>query len=249
LPINIFVQFLAGPKDVRGTSFGFLLKGIALITLVVAPVLLLLELQIQFLPYHDLTSAWAVRIVLLADVLLIWWLWRRLLDGERKLVKVRAYRPWISKKIDRFFRTIRRATPALWFILSIMVVWFSWCVAVIPGEWQRIATKDSLYQFWFHGEVDPNTHRRLSLFSNTLVLPGFNIYEILKVDDPKKITWRDYLISLQGRDLRGAVFDQAFLERVNARNARLEGASFKYANLQGAKAQRRESPAGSPGVY
>jgi hypothetical protein len=50
LPSNIFVQILAGPPELRTGIFGFLLKLIALTTLVVFPILLLLLLQIQFLP-------------------------------------------------------------------------------------------------------------------------------------------------------------------------------------------------------
>jgi hypothetical protein len=52
LPPNILVQFLAGPRDVRRGVFGWLLKGIAWISLVIAPVLLLLLIQVQFLPYY-----------------------------------------------------------------------------------------------------------------------------------------------------------------------------------------------------
>jgi hypothetical protein len=42
LPSNIFVQFLAGPRDIRKGCLGSLLKAIAWISLVVGPVLLLL---------------------------------------------------------------------------------------------------------------------------------------------------------------------------------------------------------------
>src|SRR5271166_6893428 len=48
LPSNIFVQFLAGPADIRGGLFGLSLRTIAWVTLVIAPVLLLLLMQIQF---------------------------------------------------------------------------------------------------------------------------------------------------------------------------------------------------------
>jgi hypothetical protein len=41
LPSNIFIQFLAGPRDVRESAFGWLLRAIAWVTLVIAPVLLL----------------------------------------------------------------------------------------------------------------------------------------------------------------------------------------------------------------
>ncbi len=53
LPSNVFVQFLAGPKSSREGAFGRSLRAIGWITLVVAPVLLLMLLQVQFLPYHN----------------------------------------------------------------------------------------------------------------------------------------------------------------------------------------------------
>ncbi len=56
LPSNIFIQFLAGPSDLREGWFGWLLRVIAWITLVITPVLLLLMMQIQFLPYHSYLS-------------------------------------------------------------------------------------------------------------------------------------------------------------------------------------------------
>jgi hypothetical protein len=52
LPSNIVVQFLAGPSDIREGGLGWLLRAVAWISLVIGPVLLLLLLQIQFLPYH-----------------------------------------------------------------------------------------------------------------------------------------------------------------------------------------------------
>ena len=52
LPSNIFVQFLAGPRDIREGGLGLILKAIAWSSLVVGPVLLLLLIQVQFLPYH-----------------------------------------------------------------------------------------------------------------------------------------------------------------------------------------------------
>jgi hypothetical protein len=53
LASNIFVQMLAGPPELRGGPFGWLLRLIATVTLVVAPVLLLMLIQIRFLPYHS----------------------------------------------------------------------------------------------------------------------------------------------------------------------------------------------------
>jgi hypothetical protein len=82
LPSNIFVQFLAGPESVRASALGFALRAIAWITLVVAPVLLLLLMQVQFLPFHSSFVTWTQRLALAADLGIIWWLWRKILSGR-----------------------------------------------------------------------------------------------------------------------------------------------------------------------
>ena len=218
LPSNIFVQFLAGPSDVRNTKFGQLLRSIAWLTLVVGPIALLLELQIQFLPYHGMQLTWLHRFALILDLLLLWWLWERILVGydKRRGGSIRA--SWSKFLLGA---------------CSIVTIWFSCTLAIIPGEWQEVVTVRPLYKLFFHGDVDPNTHRRLSLLSNTLVLPRFNVYDALKVDDPKKVVWREHLLSMRGRELSGAVFDGAFLERTDAQGAELQGASFVNADLRG----------------
>jgi hypothetical protein len=58
LPSNIFVQYLAGPNEVRTGVMGFMLRLIALITLVIFPIALLVFFQLQFLPYHSAPITW-----------------------------------------------------------------------------------------------------------------------------------------------------------------------------------------------
>ena len=62
LPSNIFVQFLAGPREVRTGIVGFMLRLIAQISLVAGPLALLICFQLQFLPYHDEPIVWWHRI-------------------------------------------------------------------------------------------------------------------------------------------------------------------------------------------
>jgi uncharacterized protein YjbI with pentapeptide repeats len=234
LPSNIFVQFLAGPDDIRDSWFGLLLKAIAWTTLVIGPVLLLLLLQIQFLPYHHGPITWTHRLVLLVDLLLVWWLWRKILAGrgDSRRRKVR----WLL---------------VLGVVSSFAALIFSWAVATYPGEWQenfpsiRVIPTDwfwgerpteqptelvSLHEWFFAGQVDIITRRRGSLFSNTLVLPGFDIYEALKIDDPAKA----HSIDLRGRHLERAVFDGANLSKVDLSGAYLQGASLLWTGLQSA---------------
>jgi hypothetical protein len=80
LPSNIFIYFLVGPKDLREKAFGWALRAIAWISLVVAPVLMLLLVQLQFLPYHYGPITWGHRGALLADLILVYWLWRKILS-------------------------------------------------------------------------------------------------------------------------------------------------------------------------
>ena len=81
LPSNIFVQSLVGPEEISRGGFGWLLRLMGWITMAVAPVLLLIFIQVQFLPYHSFWLTWEQRAALLLDILLLWWLWRRVLKG------------------------------------------------------------------------------------------------------------------------------------------------------------------------
>jgi hypothetical protein len=82
LPSNIFVQGLAGPRSVRESTFGLFLRAMGWISMVLAPVLLLLLLQLQFLPYHERWLTWMHRLALLADLVLLWWLWPKIVAGD-----------------------------------------------------------------------------------------------------------------------------------------------------------------------
>jgi hypothetical protein len=80
-PINIFVQFLAGPGEVRQGLIGFLLRLIAWISLLVGPIALLVFFELQFLPYHhEWISRWQ-RVAVVTDLLLLWVLWPMVLQG------------------------------------------------------------------------------------------------------------------------------------------------------------------------
>jgi uncharacterized protein YjbI with pentapeptide repeats len=194
---------------------------------VIAPILLLLLMQIQFLPFHDIYITWIHRIALLADLTLVWWLWRKILAG---------------RDADGRSRRSSWAWPAVNLALSLGAVLFSWTVATFPGEWQEdfLAKWDkprfavSLHDWVFNSAVDPVTRRRWLPFSSTLVLSGLNIYEGLNIDDPKKGEWRDFVFRARGRDLKGAILDLASLPKVDFEGAQLQGASFYRAQLQGA---------------
>jgi uncharacterized protein YjbI with pentapeptide repeats len=230
LPSNVFIQFLAGPSDLREGAFGWLLRAIAWITLVIAPILLLLMMQVQFLPFHSSVITWTHRLALLADLILIWWLCGKVLS---------------SSKLEGRHRLLPGVVSAVAFALSLGAVLFSWTTATFRGELQDhedsivtgesglLPREESLHDLLFNLPIDDTIRRRKSPFSSTLVLSGLNVYEGLKIDDPEKAKWRDYVFRARGRDLTGANFDLAILRKVDFAGARLEGASFKGAQTEG----------------
>jgi hypothetical protein len=116
LPNNIFVNFLAGPRDVTEGGLGVILKIIAWTTLVLAPILLILLIQIRFLPFHNIYVTWVHRLILLLDLGLIWMLWPAVLACRGSLQWPR----------------LTLAKKAL--VATVMTVTFSWVVASFPGE-------------------------------------------------------------------------------------------------------------------
>ena len=235
LPSNIFVQFLAGPRELREGWFGRLVAAIILITFVIGPVALLLLLQLRFLPYHDSSITWTHRVALLLEFVLVWWLWRKIVAGQTEIDEPQRWPAWGG---------------ALSIAVTAAVVVFSWTLATFPGEWENrplawIASiappelnkwRSAGNEWLFNGEVDNISRRRVSWFSNTLVLPGFSLYDALKIDDPKKVEWHD-LFDARGRDLKGAVFAGATLPRTDFYYAQLEGVSLFVAQLQYARFQ------------
>ena len=69
LDSSLFVQALAGPERSRVVSS--ILNGIAWLTLLILPLLLLLYMQVAFLPFHHATVTAVQRAVVLIDVVLL----------------------------------------------------------------------------------------------------------------------------------------------------------------------------------
>jgi pentapeptide repeat protein len=256
LPSNIFIQFLAGPSDLRNGAFGRLLRAIAWISLVIAPALLLMMIQIQFLPYHSMFVTWTQRIALLFDLALVWWLWRRVLSGgerdstaplvahgrvgapaRRASLQTAAQAPVPTERRPPLTGTMASLVAIwIWPLFNLIVVAFSCAIATFPGEWQEARHWDR--PMWavnalFNDPDDLAVHR--FPFSNTLVLESLNVYESLGINDPDKAEWRDVLFHAAKRDLRGAIFVHPSLPRVDFTQADFRGARLNVANLQGAK--------------
>lgn len=224
LPSNIFVQFLAGPVEVRSGLMGAMLRLIAQISLVAGPLALLVFFQLQFLPYHNEAVSWWQRIAVVIDLALLWALWPSVARGERSSIG------W------RDFRGPHVATAAAASLLPVLLVF---TIATFPGEWlnrnpvslpivPRLESGSirwiAPHEFLVAGDVDLVDAKPASIWFNRLVLPGLE----LKPGDS---------VSLRGRNLEGAVLLGANLQKVDFTATYLRGAVLNGADLRAAKFQ------------
>ena len=243
LPSNIFVQSLAGPRDVREGPIGFLLRLVIQISLVAGPIALLVLFQLQFLPYHSEWIANWQRIAVLIELVLLWILWPRVARGKA---------PWLQRS------DFQRVTVQIWLLVSLLPVLLVFTIATFPGEWLEenllsmplvpttwaaVLSGDeralqgwaTLHELLVAGNVNYVTDSPKSLWSNVLVLPDFKAGDRVKFDAEGKIAIASDALSLRGRDLQGAVFFGAHLDKADFTGAQLQRANFVAAELRGAK--------------
>jgi uncharacterized protein YjbI with pentapeptide repeats len=80
---TLFAQIFAGSERERTGTLGYILRGMAWITLAIAPILILLIFQWSFLPYHSHLATWLHRLLILIELIAIFTLWPLVLDGQR----------------------------------------------------------------------------------------------------------------------------------------------------------------------
>lgn len=244
LPTNIFVQFLAGPCEVRTRLVGFLLRLIAWITLVIGPIALLVLFQLQFLPYHHEPLTWWHRAAVGVDLALLWALWPSVARGATT---------WIT------WRDLLRGKVTAAALASLLPVLLVFTIATFPGEllnryipslpfvpttWPSLKLKGA--SFWesmewtspsrllLWGDIDVYARRPKSLWSNRLVLPAIDAVDRAKFDTETKIAAVRATLSLRGRRLESAILVEADLRKVDFEGAQMQGASLYRAQLQGA---------------
>jgi len=254
LPSNIFVQYLAGPEEVRTGVMGFMLRMIAWLTLIVFPIALLVFFQLQFLPYHSETITWWHRFAVLIDIVLLWFLWPGIARGDATWISWQDFtRPLIAgvalasllplllvftiatfpgERLDRLPHM--KILPTKWpsFDRPVPLYWLS-SGPSRPDLLDFIKSMEwtSLHNALVSGDVDLVERKPTSLWSNVLVLPGLKA-----IDHAKSAT--DVLsesLSLRGRNLEGAVLIGADLRKVDLTGAQLQGAKLDRADLRGAK--------------
>ena len=227
-----FVQAIAGPH--RSAVMSAFLHAMSWLTLVVLPVVLLLYIQVMFLPYHDAVITWTQRVALLVDI------------GMLVLIGV-----FLTRAEPSFFQAFWHTTvahPFSFFMTALLlglVALLSLFVATIPGERLDVMARKAL------GAPEhrvPARERRfesvslpfltfVSLPSDGSLLGVFRRH--LEVTDAdlvvdKDVTAGEPSLNLRGRDLRFAKLDRSDLHQADFTGANLDGASLAGADLRGA---------------
>lgn len=219
-----FVQLLAGSSDTRRGLVGWLLTGIVWITVVFAPIVLLVMIQLQFLPYHHHWVVWVQRGAIIADLILLCLFWPRIIlisNRGRARVLVSKASGAIVTTLIVFFVVLIATFPGERHDQNVVAI-----TRLVPTAWNFPASEPkSIYELLFLGDVNEVTGIRNSLWSNTLVLPGADF-----VDD-KKLDEVESTISLRGRDLRKAVLVRADLRKADFTGVNLNDADLSLALL------------------
>ena len=225
-------------------TFRLVIRLISWVTVMILPVFLLLWAQVAFLPYHSEPVTWgAHRLWVFADLTFLWFFWPRLFDPDGKC------RPWIRRR-PGFWRSGAWRFGA-GCLCTIVTVWLSGFVLVIPGEWielpkmrlviahlfgdngyGRASDTREWYEAWFN--------RNLVLSDETLVdeLPAPEIVAAyLRQGKTAEDAFLDFGtgLDLQNRDLRLAYFFRTNLAKANLISAKLQGAVLVAAGLQNAQ--------------
>ena len=212
-----FVQAIAGPERSRLLS-GFL-NAIGWITLIGLPLLLLIYLQVAFLPFHDAAITAVQRAIVLADIALL------------ALVGVFLLRTEASY-LGAFLRLGLNNPGSLTFGLSVLAgaAFVSLFLATVPGGPARDEPASAAAA---DGALFGIFPRSLVVADTDLGLGG----EAAAAGRP---------IGLRGRDLRFARLDRVDLRRADLTGANLDGASLAGADLRGARLRCAENGAPQP---
>ncbi|MEQ1616637.1 MAG: pentapeptide repeat-containing protein, partial [Hyphomicrobiaceae bacterium] len=237
-----FVQAIAGPH--RSYVMSAFLHGMSWLTLVVLPVILLLYIQIRYLPFHDETVTWAHRIALVADI------------GMLVLIGIFLTRAETSFPAA-FWRSTREHpfTFAGTSLLLAVVTFFSFFVATIPGEMlDRLAA--TMSPAGGRQGTTPSLTRGTGQDATPAAM-GFSLpFTAARADGSLFGVFHRNLLAtdldlaaakdgkgaesglvLRGRDLRYAKLDRTDFRGADLTNVDLAGASLVGANMVGVRLQ------------
>jgi Pentapeptide repeats (8 copies) len=236
-----YTQLVAGPF--RSRMFAGFLSLTMWGSLIILPTLLLLDFQVTFLAFHELSITWAHRITLVLDLALA------AIFGIYMRYPSRAFVSGFGANMGQ--RPLSFLFAAL---ICFGAIFFAFAVATVPDErmdrimatvpqtrtpvplGQESAPKTRA-TFWltavlFDGAVDLLSGRATSPFARNLVVTDADLVRDADFGP------RETSLSLRRRDLRYGTFDRSDLHQADLTGAMLAKASLRETNLIDVKAER-----------
>lgn len=217
-----FVQGIAGPQ--RSVVMSCFLHIMSWLTIVILPVILMLYMQVAFLPYHDVTTTWINRIALVFDIALLLTIGVFLMRPETSFFQA-FWRSTATHPLSSFATTI---------VLAI-VAYLSFFAATVPGERldkiSRSLVGGASADIQQSGFVLPflaqSTDGTLfGVFGRNLIVTDADL------DEGRRRRGGEKTLNLRNRDLRFAKLDRTDLHGADLTGARLDGASLVGADLR-----------------
>ncbi len=235
----------------HGWSTRFSLMALVWILMIMLPPVLLVMLQLGFLPFHDPTILFWHRAAVVIDLVLLWVFWPIIRSPNGRL------KTWYSQ-ILWLFRWRRfswlHLEAVLMTILTAALLVFSWGLATLPGEVKQWSWSDYLpNNWWVHEKKHEDElkwtmnlfdkkespfHRNLKLHGKLLIANKITISEERKIqnsdnrEEIEAILTNIRGLDLRGRDLRFADFSKSSLPKVDMKEANLQGAILEATSLQ-----------------
>lgn len=246
------VQLLSGrEKGVAPVLFGL----IVWVTVICMPLVLIVAMQVRFLPYHSPAVVTWDRLAVAADVAFLWVFWPPTVSPAKR--PAATWWRYVSNAPRRLIRgkdsDSAPERPARGFsgllALSVLAVGFSSLVAAIPGEpFERVlgvvfpapGSEDEPFErpgngltHWVFDREGAPLRRSLELAELVLLADGSNpdVRELRIEKDRNTTLYTVSGIDLSGRDLRYANLRNTVLAGVDLRGANLDGADLRGADL------------------
>jgi uncharacterized protein YjbI with pentapeptide repeats len=227
----VFSHMIVGHQ--HGIAVRALIHLMMWLTLAILPVLLLLWAQLAFLPYHGWWITWGPhRVSIVADLFLLWLFLPTLAHPEGRWRPGDTFDRWLYPR--RFFWAVLSG------MLSLVVLWLSFLVFLIPGNWLDRTLGTTPVIVWAFGETGLGGvlgHRNLVLPETTLLAEGPSqeiLAAILRDPDAGEQLLLAHTkgLDLRGRDLRFADLWQANLTKADLEEAQLQGADLWNSQLK-----------------
>jgi uncharacterized protein YjbI with pentapeptide repeats len=245
---TLFAQIFAGSPREREGWLGWLLKAMAAITLVIAPVLILLVIQFMFLPYHSHLVTWMHRFLIAVELAAAFVLWPLVLDAQHDFEWTQI---WAQLKrttalpLRLLGRKDQRREESVW--LRRQVIPLASCITFVLVSLLLATFPGEPHVNLFTGQALSSVHcsrwvSQFDLVVDRFVLAGIDVVDDEKFDKMESVTTKDGQHPALGertrnfshRDLNCGIFAGADLRRVDFSNARMQGAALAGARLQAA---------------